>query len=145
MATYEGGNAEGAPGRPAAGLSRGRTTARVRHHGGAAGGQRRAVRPADRHHLPGPAPPGTSRPDHGHLVAGGRAAAPRLRPDPRRAAHAGCRARNLAAVLRCRHRAAGSCPPAGDAMTGGPAVSAYLSAVAATMPGPPRARRDILA
>lgn len=30
-------------------------------------------------------------------------------------------------------------------MTGGPAVDAYLSAVAATMHGPPRARRDVLA
>lgn len=30
-------------------------------------------------------------------------------------------------------------------MTGGPTVNAYLSTVAATMPGPPRARRDILA
>src|SRR5438876_10283159 len=41
MATYEGENAEGAPGRHAARRPGGRAAARVRGHGGAAGRQRR--------------------------------------------------------------------------------------------------------
>src|ERR1035438_9596553 len=47
----------------------------LRDHGGAAGRQRRAVRPADRHRLSRPAPAGTRWPDQGRLVGGGRAAA----------------------------------------------------------------------
>src|SRR5450755_4041358 len=73
MATYEAGNAEGSPGRHAARGPGARPAARVRHHGGAASRKRRAVRPADRHHLPGPAPPGTGRPVVGTWSeAGGR-------------------------------------------------------------------------
>src|SRR6204780_316158 len=148
MATYETGSAEGSPGRHAAGGPGTRPAARVRHHGGAASGQRRSVRPPARHHLPGPAPPGTGRPGRRDLVRGGRTPAPRLRADPGRPPHTGHRARQLAAVLRRRHRHARTRAPAGDLVTGRPGrqlVEDYLAEVGARLPGPARERASILA
>src|SRR6266545_2704525 len=153
MATYEGGNAEGPPRRHAARFAGNRPAPRVRDHGDAAGRQRRAVRPADRHHLPGAAPPGAGWPGAGHLVGGRRAAAPRLRANPGRPAHAGCRTGNVAGVLRRRHRPPGTRAAAGDVMTaaapphpGAPQViESYLAEIAGALPGPARARADIVA
>src|SRR5919199_1623352 len=141
MATYESGNAEGPPGRhPACGAGAG-TAPRVRHHGSVADPQRRPGRPADRHGVSGPAPPGARRPGARDLVGGGRA-----RP--------GQRAHHLAGLLRRRHR-----PPATRAAGGelamnrqdgatpgaGPAVERYLAEIAALLPGPRRAHAGIVA
>src|SRR6266581_249107 len=153
MTTYEGGNAEGSPGRHAARFAGSGPTPRVRDHGSAAGRQRRAVRPADRHHLPGAAPPGAGWPGAGHLVGGRRAAAPRIRADRGRPAHAGCRTGNVAGVLRRRHRPPGARAAAGDVMTAGAPprpgapqpIESYLAQVAAALPGTARARGDIVA
>src|ERR1035441_6410050 len=148
MATYEAGNAEGSPGRHAPRGPGTRTAARVRHHGGAASGQRRPVRPADRHHLPGPTPPGTGRPGRRDLVRGGRTPTPRLRADPGGPPHAGRRARHLAAVLRRGHRLARTRAPAGDFVIGPPGrqlVEDYLAEVGARLPGPARERAGIIA
>src|SRR6266545_2333374 len=88
MATYEGGNAEGPPRRHAARFAGNRPAPRVRDHGDAAGRQRRAVRPADRHHLPAAAPPHPGAPQ---------------------------------------------------------AIESYLAEIAGALPGPARARADIVA
>src|SRR5258708_6769160 len=152
MATHEGGDTQGPPRRHAAGIPGGRAAPRVRDHGSAAGGQRRPVRPADRHHLPGPAPPGTGRPGPANLVAGWRAAAPRLRADPRRPACPGIRAGHLAAVLPPPHPPPRTPAAAGDIMTapalpgrGTELLESYLAEVTARLPGPARAHAGIVA
>src|ERR1019366_7962222 len=104
--------------------------------------------------LPGAAPPGAGRLGAGHLVGGRRPAAPRLRADPGRLAHAGCRTGNVAGVLRTRPRAPGACTAAGNVMTGRAvpphpgapkAIESYLAEVASALPGASRARGDIVA
>src|ERR1019366_3004905 len=101
-------------------------------------------------------------PRHGYAIM--EAAAPRLRADPGRVACPRRRAGHLAAVLRRRHRPAGTRAPAGDPMTpparlgrahagaevvppghAGQLVDSYLAEVAARLPCPARARGGIIA
>src|SRR6516165_2171332 len=84
MTTYEGGNTQGPPGRHPAGGARTGAAPRLRDHGGAAGTQRRPGRPADRHGISGPAPPGAGGPGGSELV-GRRRRVYRLTPAGRRA------------------------------------------------------------
>src|SRR5215510_5958876 len=74
MTTYEGGNAEGPPGRHPARGARTGAGPRLCDHGSAAGAHRRPGRPAHRHDLPGVAPAGAGRLGAGSLVSGWRAA-----------------------------------------------------------------------
>src|SRR6266542_1885982 len=161
MATYEGGDAQGAPGRRAAGLAGGRPLPRLRDHGSVAGRQRRATQSSDRHRLPGAAPARAGGAGEGHLVASGRAPPPRLPADRGRSPRARSRARSMAPVLRRDDEPAGSGTAAADLMTPPPrrtrAVTAYprsatgrviepyLAELAAALPGPAGARAGILA
>src|SRR5438034_4625946 len=144
MTTYEGGDAEGPPGRHPARGARAGAAPRVRDHAGAAGPQRRPDRPADGHGVPGPTPPGAGGPGAGELVGGRRAPPPPLPADPGGPAGPGQRAQHLAGLLRRRHRAAAPRGASGEpamsrrdapAPDAGPAVEGYLAEVAARLPG----------
>jgi hypothetical protein len=85
ITTYRKSSVEGPPGRHAAGSTRGRPTARLRDHGGAAGRQqKRQVRPAHRYDLPGAAPPGAGRTSAHDVVRGGRPSLAPVRTHPGR-------------------------------------------------------------
>src|ERR1700680_4623133 len=167
MATYEGGDAEGPPGRhPARGARAGAGT-RLRDHGSAAGTQRRPGRPADRHGVSGLAPPGTGGPGPGELVSSRRAPPPRLPAHPGGPPGPGHRAQHLAGLLGGRFRAPAAraasgelamsrqgppepgTGPAGERYVGevqGPAGHLYLSEDPPQLPGPPpRAHSGIVA
>src|SRR5262249_53334020 len=159
MATYEGGNAEGPPGRHPARGARTGAGPRLCDHGSAAGAHRRPGRPAHRHDLPGVAPAGAGRLGAGSLVSGWRAAAPGLSADPRRPARPGGRAQHRAGRFppppppASGPRAAAAHAAAGDpVMTTHrppeprvPAVERYLAEITARLPGPREAHVGIVA
>src|SRR6266542_1263722 len=118
MATYEGGDAQGSPGRRAAGLAGRRPLPRLRDHGSVAGRQRRAARSSDRDRLPGAAPARAGGAGEGHLVASWRAPPPRLPADRGRSPRARSRARSMAPVLRRDDEPAGAGTAAADPRAG---------------------------
>src|ERR1017187_2854651 len=154
MATYESGNAEGPPGRHPARGPRAGAAPRLRDHGSTADAQRRPGRPADRHGISGPAPPGTGRPGSGGLVNSRRPPPPRLPAHPGGPPGPGPRAQHLAGLLRAR-LCSPSARTASDELAmsrhsppepgAGPTMERYLAEVTARLSGPPRGHSGIMA